>query len=515
MIFALIGTVFALFGLLGVLAGAGAWLSYLHLGAGLGLVIYALVTSSGELRELAGRDASRRGLRLGGNALLQTVLLAVILAGVAYLSVRYPQNWDWTEAGVHTLSTGSADVLAQIPDDGSVEIYAFFTEGSEEAARSALGMYTYVSDRVRFSIFDPNRRPDLAERFEVSQDGIIIVCGGPCDTATGTVRVVEPSEQEITRAIRSVISEKKKVYFLTGHGEGGIDDEESPGFSRVKAALEAENVIVETLLLASLDAVPDDADAVIVAGPTHSVLDKELDLLDAYLNGGGSVAVLADPIVVTNLEDRVRGWGIALGDDVIVDQTIDLFQGPRVGVQPVVNDYGEHPITADFKNAATIFQLARSVAAVNGDSETAVEVTELALTGKGSWAETDVELFSAKNQVGLDEGADRPGPIAVAAARVFASAAEDQREGRLVVVGDADFASNRHIAKMYNADFFLNTVNWLVGEESFITIDRKTPRASMAQMTRQQFATFQSVALFFLPEAIILLGIITWWRRRA
>ena len=71
------------------------------------------------------------------------------------------------------------------------------------------------------------------------------------------------------------------------------------------------------------------------------------------------------------------------------------------------------------------------------------------------------------------------------------------------------------MAKVYNADFFLNIANWLVGEEGFITIDRKTPRASMAQMTRQQFATFQYVSLFFLPEAILLAGIISWWRRRS
>ena len=91
----------------------------------------------------------------------------------------------------------------------------------------------------------------------------------------------------------------------------------------------------------------------------------------------------------------------------------------------------------------------------------------------------------------------------------------EQREGRLVVVGDADFARNRHVAKVYNADLFLNIVNWLVGEESFITIDRKTPRASMAQMTRQEFATFRYIAIFFVPEAILLAGIISWWRRRS
>jgi ABC-type uncharacterized transport system involved in gliding motility auxiliary subunit len=274
--------------------------------------------------------------------------------------------------------------------------------------------------------------------------------------------------------------------------------------------MEAENLVVEPLLLAAVDDVPADADAVVVVGPTHSILDRELDALDRYLRGGGSIALLVDPIVVTNLEPRVLDWGLELGADVIVDQTIDLFVGPRIGVQLAVSDFGEHPITEDLENATTLFQLARSVRAADG-----AEVVELALTSAASWAETDLERFTRESQVGLDEQTDRRGPIALAVARSFSREGEEGREGRLVVVGDADFARNRHIAKVYNADFFLNITNWLVGEEQFITIDRKTPRASMAQLTREQFATFRYVALFFLPEAILLLGVAAWWRRRS
>jgi ABC-type uncharacterized transport system involved in gliding motility auxiliary subunit len=67
---------------------------------------------------------------------------------------------------------------------------------------------------------------------------------------------------------------------------------------------------------------------------------------------------------------------------------------------------------------------------------------------------------------------------------------------------------------VYNADLFLNAVNWLVGQEEFATIDRKRPRASTAEITWEQFATFRYLSLFLLPELILLLGIVVWWRRR-
>jgi len=82
------------------------------------------------------------------------------------------------------------------------------------------------------------------------------------------------------------------------------------------------------------------------------------------------------------------------------------------------------------------------------------------------------------------------------------------------VIGDADFARNRYVAEFFNADFFLNVVNWLIGEEDFITIERSLPRASSVGMTLETFANFRFAALFLFPEAILLTGILGWWRRR-
>ena len=511
-LFALLALIVLSFWLVGLFTGAAGWLTYLHLGAGLGLLGYAVYTLLPQLREQTWGDAARRGAFFRGNALMQTALLVAILTGVAWVSIRYPLKWDLTEAKVHTLSASTTDVLAEIGEQ-PIEVLAFFTSGTEVAAREVLERYTYESDRFSFKIVDPKQRPDLSERFEVRSNGILLVCAGPCQQATGVVRVLEPSEQELTRAVRSVISTQKKVYFVMGHGEGAIDDEEVSGYSRIVEALRAENLVVEALLLAGRESVPEDADAVILAGATHSVLERELDALDRYLRAGGAVAVLADPIFVTNLEPKVREWGIELGDDLIVDQTIELFRGPQLGVEPVVTDFAEHPITEDFhraKTAMVVFRLARSVSAANGD-----EVVELAHTGRSSWAESDVEQFTRESKVGLGD-TDRPGPIALAAARTFPPLeGSENGEGRLVVVGDADFARNRYVAQGYNADLFLNMVNWLVGEEQFATIDRKVPRASMARMTREQFATFQYLAVFFLPEAILVAGIVSWWRRRS
>ena len=140
-------------------------------------------------------------------------------------------------------------------------------------------------------------------------------------------------------------------------------------------------------------------------------------------------------------------------------------------------------------------------------------VIELATTSPQSWGESDVKDLLASKPVALDPAKDRPGPLSIAVAREF-PAGEGKRPGRLVVIGDSDFMRNRYVTQVYNGDLFLNATSWLTGSEEFATIDRKRPRVATANITQQQFANFRFMALFLLPEAILMLGIVNWWRRK-
>jgi len=157
----------------------------------------------------------------------------------------------------------------------------------------------------------------------------------------------------------------------------------------------------------------------------------------------------------------------------------------------------------------TIFQLARSVEPAPGASD----VTVLLETSERSWAIPSEEVAKG-DPITLDPDKARAGPLSLAVAKIFAAPEGGEREGRLIVIGDSDFARNRYYAEAANADLFMNTVSWLVGEEGFIAIDRKLPRASRVDLTAGNFRTFSYLGILFLPEGILLLGIWNWWRRR-
>ncbi len=517
MLYAIFGFVLLCFFLLSVLAGDW-WLALGHAIPGIGLLVYGGITGLPQLRERVGSQAGQRNLWFGSNALGQSVALFAVLATVAFVATQNPIHWDWTESGIHSLSQGSKQVLQQIPPEQKVNVYAFFSEPEE--AREILDPYVYASDRFEYKIVDANKSPMLAGKLEVTADRTLVVCAGPCETATASVKTAELTEQKLTEAVRSVVSKKRKVYFVIGHDESEPSSQEDNGLSLAGSALGSENIEYTTLLLAQAEKVPDDADAVILAAPSNTIYDREIDALDAYLKKGGSVLVLADALRGNKLPEQLKRWSIELGSDLIVDQQLQLFGAPTLSLDPMVAEYGQHPITKDMRQRLTMFRLARSVAPAPGAE---ADVTVLASTGRGSFAVSDKGL-SMGDQITVDPSQDRKGPIPLAVARTFKVDApptpeghpkvEKPREGRLVVVGDADFAQNRYVSEGANADLFLNMVTWLVGQENFITIDRKLPRASRVRMTEANMKLFSYLGLFLVPEGLALLGVWNWWRRR-
>ena len=47
---------------------------------------------------------------------------------------------------------------------------------------------------------------------------------------------------------------------------------------------------------------------------------------------------LAEPNTVKDIGKIVAPYGITVGDDVIIEPVVQLFAGPGLGVQPVVNE---------------------------------------------------------------------------------------------------------------------------------------------------------------------------------
>src|SRR5262249_50006916 len=177
-LYAIIGATLMSFGLLALFADAAPAVRAVHLVGGGLMLAWSGVRSFGRMSEVMGTSPAR----FGANSLAQAGLVLVICGLLAYVSVRHPVHWDWTEAKEHSLAQGSLDTIAAIPADGQLEMYAFFTaRDAESQAKTLLDQYEYAAQKASRKVsvrwISPNEHPDLAQKFQVgSGEGLVVVC---------------------------------------------------------------------------------------------------------------------------------------------------------------------------------------------------------------------------------------------------------------------------------------------------------------------------------------------------
>jgi ABC-type uncharacterized transport system involved in gliding motility auxiliary subunit len=520
----LVALLFALVSFLVALFGVPTDLSWILANLGLGVVMLgtAAAMNFDAVRERMRSGEARRAGKYGTSAIFGTVLAIGILGMLGFLATRYHVRWDWSEQQVHSLSDQSVKVLAAL--DRDVEAVALFSPLDARPVRELLERYDYASDRFEVVEFaDPNARPDLLAKYEITPEklgrGLVRIALG--DEA---VEVSEVTEENLTNAmVKLSRTSEKTVYFLEGHNERAIEGpaaSEKEGFSRAADALRNENYRVEKLLLAAQGEVPADADVVIAGGPTRPLLRQEREALRNYVARGGALMVLLDPRAKTDLVEDIEEWGVDVGDDLLVDRQLAIFGRATT---PFAGKYAtDHEITKDLRET-TLFHVVRSVRA---KPEAASAMTEIVFTGEDSWAERDLDRFFGEGAAEFGED-DLPGPVSIAVAGsvdlreaiapeegAAEEASGEDRSGRLVVFGDADFASNEMLDAYLNRDLFVNSINWLLGDVEAIAVRPNRARASRFQPTGEEFQNIRLLSLFVLPEALAVLGVFTWWSRR-
>jgi len=467
----------------------------------LGLALYAILNPAAVRRFFAGRQA-----RYGSNTLIMSLAFAGILIVVNVLAYQNPQSLDLTEDKQHTLAPESIRALDALPE--KVTAIAFYSsQMSSDSARTLLDNYKENSKgKFDYRFVDPNQDPLLARQYGITGDGkIVLIMGQASEIASYA------SESEIVQALLRLMSpEQRTVYFLTGHGEGDIHGSGDAAFSNARQTLEKKNYSVKTLPLATENKIPEDARAIVIAGPLHPLLDQEVTLLKEYLNKGGALIVLENPTPFTNygtsqdplgayLKDE---WGIGLDDDVVVDTTSNQ---PLFAISSAFSS--THPITAHMTTLAILPQ-SRSLS-LSDPPPQGVTLTKLILTAQQSWGETDFDLLK-NSQARFDPASDIPGPLTLAA-----SGENSTTQGRVVVFGNSIFAADSLFDRYANGDIFINSVDWAVRQANLVNITPRQPITRTFNPPSQiQFVLILLTSIVFIPGLVVGFGISTWLARR-
>lgn len=448
--------------------------------------------------------STRRTTRMGANSVMAVLLCAGILGILNFLAIRHGNRWDFSESRRFTLAPQTYQVLGELAQPVRVSVFSHERSPGYAAYRDLIEAYSRITPNVKAEFIDPERSPDRAREFGITQMDTAVFQSG-----TQTIHITRASEQELTNAfIRVTKVEKKRIGFLMGHGEPSFGDRSRNGFSLVKDHLEKQGYeVVELFDLTDSRPLMKLA-VVVVAGPQKPVARQEIEVIAEYVRQKGRILVLIDPQTTHGLDMLLTQWGVNLGPGIIVDPEDRLSQANPTALR--VKTFTDHEITHNL-TMPVVLPVTRRIQ-FNPEHAPGWTFMPLAHSSDKSWIEMNLNNPSPVRELDTDI----PGPLVLAGAleRRQEDATPSAGTPAVVIIGNSTFATNAYLGFPGNTDFFLQTIAWLAGEQELLSITPKDPALRPFIPNPAQEHMLLALQVFSVPSLLLLAGL-TIWRRRS
>jgi ABC-type uncharacterized transport system len=483
-----------------------------------GCVAALVVMFAAALRlRVYGAGWRRWALRLGVIAL---ALGATLAANVAVY--RHDAHLDFTREEAFTPSREAADIVRSLQEPVQVVYFYQKENAAGRAAVTMLELLGRLNPKLSVEAVDIDRNPGRAGAFGVQLYNTAVIV-----TATHRLQVVTTDDREVALAILRALRRRQPVVcFATGHGEYDIDNFEfhthfeghqthshntegigvvqmqRHGIGRLRRAIEKLGLMPRKVDFRPGQPLPSDCAALVDANPRTPHIPAEADVLRAYLEQGGSYMLLVEPdfAVEPRLATVIADAGARLGEGVIVDPVDHYFTDDQM---IAITHYANHPVTR--AQALSFYPGARPVEPAPRDGVKAIALF-------ASSAKSYIALDRMRYREEAETEPKRSYPLAVAAEGRMSAGA---RPYRMIVVGDADFASNSFFPYLANSDIVLAGISWLLHEERLPTMKPPVEVLPMVTLTNADVRWIFIFTVILLPGAVACAGLGVWlWRRR-
>ena len=462
---------------------------------------------------------NRNAFRGGSYSLTISIVVLAILIVFNIFASALPTavtKYDISASKLYSITSNTKVVVNALEQD--VTIYWVVQSGQEdEVIENLLGKYDSLSDHIQVVKKNPDVYPTFAEQYTdetVMNNSLIVECGDrsrfigyddiyvqEADIYSYSYNTSFDGEGAITSAIDYVVSEElPQVYILEGHGEADLP-------ASFQEQIEKENMETNTLSLLTVDAIPEDADCVIIYAPESDISQEEKDLLADYAAGGGKLFVVAGPVqdgILENLYSLLADYGIEASEGIVVegDREHYSFQGPAVLLPDMSSDTITDSLIEENYYPIMPISLGLTVTENTGSGT----VTELLTTSYTSYSKlagysmTDYEK----------EDGDIDGPFALAVSIDTAG------EGKIVW-----FTSSYFLEDMYNAtssganaNLGMNALSSLIGETEAMAIRSKSLNYNYLTISESAASLLKVAMIGVFPLLYLGIGIWVVLRRR-
>lgn len=448
----------------------------------------------------------------GSYSLVITAVVLAILIVVNLFVAALPTSatkYDISASKLYSITSNTKAVVNNLQQD--ITIYWIVQADMEDAIiENLLGKYESLSPRIEVVKKNPDVYPPFAEQYtdeDVPNNSLIVESGEryrfisyddlyetELDEYSYTyVTSGFDGEGAITSAIDYVVTEDlPQLYVLEGHGEAELP-------ATFADSIEKENMEINSLSLLTVDAIPEDADAIVLYAPQSDLSAEEVAMLEDYADNGGKLLVMAGPVegaALTNLNSLLAAYGVDIVDGIAIegDRNHYAFGYPYI----LMPEMAASPITDSLiaENYYPILPLAQGLHVGTGTKGivTALMTTSEAAFSKVAGFELDTYDY--------EEG-DIDGPFTLAVS------IETNGAGQIVW-----FSASHFLNDMYNAyssganvDLAMNALSSLIGEREAIAIRSKSLNYNYLTINDSTASTLKTLMIGVFPLVYLGIGI--------
>jgi len=439
--------------------------------------------------------------------LLFVSLLLGIAAGLGYLATRYHLQRDLTHNASNSLEPASVEVLRQLGGPVNITVYATEQDARlgdiRKIIRDFISLYQRYKSDINLVFIDPSKEAEKARAAHVQLNGEMVF-----EYAGRSEHLTQINEQIVTSTLlRLAHTRDQTVMYLDGHGERKLDGIANHDLGALFGAkLKQNGFRLNSLNLALAQEVPKNVSVLVITQPQLDLMPGEVDKLLHYVARGGNLLWLVDAEPLHGLERLAEKLDLLLPPGIVIDPAAAGMNAPATWSLGAT--YPPHAITRNF-NLITAFPAARPLVWNENPDWQHHVLVEVAARGwvslnmSGGIASADKPLFDKKN--------DTPGPaiIAMALQRDI-----NDRDQRIVVVGNGAFLANSYAGNGGNVDLGVNMVNWLAGEEHLISLQPRAARDGSLVLSKTELNVISIGFLLVLPLLLAGVGVSIWWKRR-
>lgn len=467
-------------------------------------------------------------------SVFSTGMIAIVVAltvVVNLIASALPETYtqiDATSQKLYSITKDTEKYLDTLKDD--VTLYVMVNKNSkDDNVDRTLQKYASASKHVKVKYVDPNVSPTFASKYtdnDVTSNSIIVVCGDRSKVIDYNSDIYEYSydssynysvtgydcEGQVTAAIQYVTSESTtNVYELTGHDESTLSGDFSEVFQK-------RFMNVGSLSLLTVDAIPEDCQAIFITAPQSDLSEDDLSKLSQYLGNGGKIYLSIDYSKwndLTNFKKLLSDNNIETTESLLAETDRSYYYQSPFYLLPNVENTEVSSSVAGMTQVFVPYSVGLTYTGEDDSNVTSFMTTSDTTIAKAAANIAAVQSQADAANIASVQDGDTQGQYSLGIM------VTNENGGELCVLGSAMMCTDsaNQIVSGHNATLFNGIVNALVttddgNSDNAVVIAAKDYTVSNLTVSANAMLVYGILWGIFMPIALIIIGIIVWARRR-